>query len=74
MTAPHSERFLTLGKGRQLPGSPGRRTLREWMKKGCKSQVTGETVLLEGWQIGGRWHTSVEAFDRFLAKLNGEKL
>lgn len=39
-------------------------TLMRWMTKGCRG------IVLEGQKIGGRWYTSDEAIDRFLAKLN----
>jgi hypothetical protein len=71
-SSPHGEDTLTLGKAKRLPGSPSRRTLQRWIKDGRVSRATGEIVKLEAWQIGGRWYTSVEAFDRFLLRLKGE--
>jgi len=71
LAAPHGEEVLTLAKAKRLPSSPHRSTLKRWIDHGRKSPKTGQIVKLEAWLIGGRWYTSVEAFDRFVAKLNG---
>lgn len=66
-----SEDLFTLGK---VSKRYSYWVLRQWAERGRKSYITGQIVKLEVRQIGGRRYTSVQAVERFNAKLNGEKL
>lgn len=46
-------------------------TVSGWITEGCRSPVTDQVVQLEGCYIGRELHTSREAYQRFLQKLNG---
>jgi hypothetical protein len=56
----------------QPPGRRGRPVtlscVLRWILKGCRGP-DGEMVRLEGVRIGGRWITSIEALERFAARL-----
>lgn len=64
------EQLLTFNQGRKLPLRPCRKTILTWVNVGCKSKRTGKLVFLECVQIGRIWYTSVEAHQRFVARLN----
>lgn len=48
------------------------RTLALWIKVGLLRQSDGEVIQLEGRQIGGLICSSLEAYERFDKRLNGE--
>jgi hypothetical protein len=56
----------------QLPGSPSRASVLRWCLDGVESKFSGELITLEWAQLGTHRVTSEEAYDRFLARLNGE--
>jgi hypothetical protein len=68
-----NESILSLAAAaRMLP--PGRRgrpvslsCILRWIVDGVKLR-SGETVRLEGFRLGGRWLTSIEALERFAAR------
>lgn len=51
---------------KRIPGNPHFTTVFRWTKKGVRG------VRLEATRVGGRWYTSDEAVDRFLARLNAD--
>ncbi len=56
------ENLITLAEAaRLLPGNPSPSSLWRWRTKGCHG------VKLRAWLIGGRWHTSREALQAFVA-------
>jgi len=62
---------------RRLPKVRGKKhpapsTIYRWRRYGRRS-VTGERVYLESIRVGGTNCTSIEALERFFAKLNGER-
>lgn len=67
------ETRVRLSEGRLLPTPVSQRTLQKYIKVGQESRYTGEIVKLEWCQDGGRRVTSVEAFERFQLRLNGEE-
>lgn len=71
-----TETLVTLSEGKKLlqQAPPTYRMLRRWIDHGLRSHGENERVYLEGIQIGGTTYTSVEAFHRFLDKLNGTEL
>lgn len=44
-------------------------TLRNWAREGCRSR-SGQQVVLETTLVAGVRHTSLEAYQRFLAELD----
>lgn len=67
------ETVVEFPNGYLLPGKPNRFALLRWATEGVDSKTTGEHITLEWAQVGGKRVTSEEAYDRFLARLNGEK-
>jgi hypothetical protein len=67
------ETIVEFPDGPKLTGSPSRQTLTRWSTEGVESKSTGEVITLEWAQIGYRRVTSLEAYERFLARLNGEQ-
>lgn len=67
------ETLVSFGEGHRLPQNPSRTTLTRWAFVGVESTVSGQTVMLEHVQIGARYYTSTEAFERFVARLNEGK-
>lgn len=55
----------------ELPTRPKATKVRRWMTIGIEGR-DGSRYYLEGVKIGGEFWTSVEAFQRFLDKLNEE--
>jgi len=55
----------------RLTGKPSRRRLWNWAKLGLISD-SGKRVTLEYAKIGGSWATSIEAYERFIQRINGE--
>lgn len=47
----------------------GQATVWRWIRSGVKSK-SGQTVKLEAQFIGGRWISSTESLDRFIAATN----
>lgn len=69
------EELLPLGDaGRLFAAGPVYSTLYDWMRLGVTSKVTRERVKLECRQEGAAWFTSVEAVERFKARLNGAEV
>lgn len=66
-----SETIVLFADARKLKGKPHWWDLRNWARYGLVSKFTGEKITLEWAVYGGKRCTSVEAFDRFLKKLNG---
>jgi len=71
------ERRVAFKQGRKLlaqEGSPGPSltTLNRWATKGLRSKrdPNGPRITLEHYYIGGLVYTSVEAFKRWLKKIN----
>jgi Protein of unknown function (DUF1580) len=61
----NTEQMLTLGKATaEVPGHPHVSTLIRWAMRGARG------IKLESIKVGGRRYTSVEAINRFLARLN----
>lgn len=52
-------------------GSPSYSKLRYYADMGCKSKESGERVYLEWFKRGAEPCTTVQAYKRFLAKVNG---
>jgi hypothetical protein len=46
-------------------------TIRKWWKHGLLNRATGKKVRLEVIRLSNGMHTSMEAYDRFLMRLNG---
>lgn len=65
------ETTIYLSDKNKLPHKVTLRTLRNWITRGLISD-TGERVTLEYAKIGGALATSLEAYERFLKRLNGE--
>ncbi len=65
-----SETTISLKEGSKLAGRPTRRQLYRWSREGVLTP-TGERVHLERAKHGGSIVTSIEAFERFIAKCNG---
>ena len=68
-----NETIVEFPQAPSLQGSPSPGSLRSWCIDGVESKISGELITLEWAQFGARRVTSEEAYDRFLAKLNGEK-
>jgi hypothetical protein len=66
------ESRILLSEGYKLPENPSRDTLVRWTEDGVVSRSSGARVYLDHIQIGGRTFTSVEAYGRFIAALNGD--
>ncbi len=72
-----SETLVSLAEGAQLvPPSRGGRpvapsTLWRWIHEGFRLR-SGAVVKLEGAKVLGRWATTQQALQRFLAKLAGD--
>jgi len=58
---------------RRFPGEPSYGSLRLWGTVGQRSKRSGQLVTLDIFQIGGVWHTTEEAYQRFLNELNTEQ-
>ena len=67
-----NETVCFLSEGHRLPTKPPRTTLRRWALEGCRTP--DGVVTLEYCYRGRSPITSVEAFDRFLARVNGEEV
>ena len=66
-----TEELLTFNKGGRLVGSPSEGTVRSCVENGrCVHGNRDERVHLEVVKIAGRRYTSVEAWERFIRKLN----
>ena len=70
----YTETLILPSQSAQLPTKPDPKTLRKWITDGCISKKTGERFFLEFRQVGNLIYTSIEAFDRFQRRLNGEKV
>lgn len=71
------ENLVCFDEGRKLAGTPSTQTLYRWATVGLKPRFEaeeGHRIFLEYCTIGRRSYTSMEAYDRFLRKLNGEKV
>lgn len=67
----HNERCHTLGKlALLLPQKRTPRTLKNWCLSGVRTPVG--IVKMESIQYGGERISSLEAFERFIAKINGD--
>lgn len=66
------ETVVLLAHRRKLPNKPSRTTLYCWRKTGLVSKISGKRITLEWCRYGGLPATSLEAYDRFMQRLNGE--
>lgn len=66
------EILVPFDEGRNLPGSPTKSTLRNWRDNGVLADRSDPTsrVFIESIRIGGRPFTSIQAFHRFISKIN----
>lgn len=55
---------------RQVERTP--RTLKIWIEEGQKRKSDKQVIQMDGMQIGGQLVGSLEAYDRFIQKLNEE--
>jgi hypothetical protein len=75
---PDNETLIPLTQGRRLVPqnrvlvAPTYRQLYKWWSQGIVSKVTDKLVRLECCQEGRFLYTSVEAYRRFRARLNGK--
>jgi hypothetical protein len=73
------EERLSLKEAAKLPpsyreGKPTHvSTIHRWITRGVRL-TSGEVVRLEGARLGGRWITSVQAMERFMARLTAGAL
>ena len=67
-----NETRINFADAHELLTSPSPRQLRHWARKGVRIEG-GRTVTLEYASVGRRVVTSVEAFERFLLRQNGEE-
>ena len=65
-----SEQIVRFSEGRKLPTEPSRNCLYNWTMKGYVSKANKERHYLEWCYVGGGKFTSIEAFERFVEKLN----
>jgi hypothetical protein len=74
MINPLSEQVMPLSVlRRHLPGKPHYQTLLEWCKLGRKNQNTGLRVRLERVQLPSGQASSLEAYLRFIERLNAAR-
>lgn len=74
MINPLREQVMPLSElRRHLPGKPHYQTLLEWCKLGRKNQVTGQRVRLERVQLPSGHASSLEAYLRFIERLNAAR-
>lgn len=67
----HKEQLVKVADGaKKLPGVACYNTLRDWIKEGVTPKGGGERIRLEYVQIGRTWYTSIEAYDRFIERIN----
>ena len=63
-----NESVVTLDQARKLvPGNPSRDRIRVWCHRGARG------VLLERLYVGGVTHTTREAIERFMSRINDPK-
>lgn len=55
---------------RHLPGKPAYPTLLGWCRAGRVNRLTGKRIFLEQIRLPSGMHSSLEAYLRFLNKLN----
>ena len=65
-----SETVVRCSEASSLPGKPTQKTLLNWRTKGIVNRHTGRRYTLEWAMLGGAPVTSLEAFQRFLEKIN----
>lgn len=53
----------------KLPGSPSESSARRWARRGVRGKKSGEVHKLEICYIGSTMYTSLEAFERWSARL-----
>ena len=71
MINPLQENVLPLRQlRRQLPGKPAYQTLLEWCTKGRKNRLTGRRETMEKLRLPPGYHSSLEAYLRFIDRLN----
>lgn len=74
MINPLVEQVMPLSElRRHLPTKPHYQTLLEWCKLGRKNQVTGQRVRLEHVQLPSGQASSLEAYLRFIQRLNASR-
>lgn len=57
----HPPEYIPLAKALRRIGSPSPVTVWRWTRKGIRG------IRLQAWLIGGRWFTTAEAVDAFIA-------
>jgi len=66
------ETLIGFKQGKKLADTaPSSSTITRWAKSGVNARDKGSRITLEYCYIGGRLYTSVEAYGRWIAKLNG---
>jgi hypothetical protein len=65
-----TEKKIPVSERTKLGIDKHHKTIAGWITNGCKSPVTGDVVQLEGCYVGRELHTTREAYQRFLQKLN----
>jgi hypothetical protein len=66
------ETTVFCSEARRLKGKPSPDTLYNWRSEGIECRTSGVRVTLEWCLLGGRPVTSIEAYERFLKRINGE--
>jgi hypothetical protein len=66
------ETIVHCSEGGKLTGRPCQDSLYNWRKKGVKRRGDRKIVTLEWCYLGGEPVTSVEAYERFQKRINGE--
>lgn len=64
-----TETLIGMREGHRLPVPVTERTIYRWIQRGIRNKKNGRRVFLETVPYGGRIFTSLEAVDRFNAKL-----
>ncbi len=68
------ETLVAFKRGSKLQGAPSSQSLWRWASRGLKKKCdgNGRPITLEYCYVGGRLHTSTEAYQRWLDKINDE--
>lgn len=66
------ETVIRCSHSNKLAGKPSKDTLYDWRTKGIERRCDGVVVTLEWCRLGGQPVTSLEAYERFHKRVNGE--
>ena len=66
------ETVIRQSERHRLPGNPSVQRLTAWRLRGVKCRATGVRHTLEWCYVGGEPVTSLEAYERFNRRVNGE--